>query len=273
MPSAVHKPIVSIAGQRRQLPVGETLDTPERSVPVTLAGGGIRRVTIGASGPALVYLANGTSREVSTGAAGVWRIGLNPETSAPVDISGKLDADFNGLAAASGQDSDLLVIRRAAANLKLSLSSLVGYITGVARSWAGKQTFSAGADISALGVTGAATIGTTLGVSGASTLSGGAQLGELGPANLKCLLLTGTAPASTGTTASIVAHGLSQGVIVLVRAVVTTSDGFLVMDGNGFSDAQFNVSVNTTHLRLSTTGAASTTVLGRPVKFFVFYQG
>lgn len=261
MPSAVLKPLVLRAGKPQQLAAGETLDTPERSVPVTLAGGGVRRITIGASGPALVYLANGTSREVSTGAAGVWRIGLNPESSSPVDISGKLDADFNGLAVASGQDSDLLVIRRAAANLKLTLSNLVSYITGVARSWGGKQTFTAGADVSALGVTGAA------------TLSGGAQLGELAPANLKCLLLTGTAPASTGTTANIVAHGLSQGVIALVRAVVTTSDGFLVMDGNGFSDAQFNVSVNTTHLRLSTTATASSTVLGRPVKFFVFYQG
>ncbi|WP_429015164.1 hypothetical protein [Comamonas sp. 4034] len=186
---------------------------------------------------------------------------MNPETSAPVDISGKLDADFNGLAAASGQDSDLLVIRRAASNLKLTLSSLVSYITDVARSWAGKQTFSAGADVSVLGV------------SGATTLSGGAKLGELAPANLKCLLLTGTAPASTGTTANIVAHGLSQGAIVLVRGVVTTSDGFLVLDGNGFSDAQFNVSVSSTHLRLSTTATGSTTVLGRPVKFFIFYQG
>lgn len=261
MPSAVRKPIASIAGKLRQLPAGETLDTPERSVPVTLAGGGIRRITIGASGPALVYRADGTSREVSTGAAGVWRIGLNPENVSPVDISGKLDADFNGLVAASGLDSDLLVIRRAAANLKLTLANLVSYITGVARSWSGKQTFSAGADVSALGVT------------GVTTLSGGAQLGELAPANLKCLLLSGTAPASTGTTANIVAHGLSQAVISLMRAVVTTSDGFLVMDGNGFGDAQFNISASSTHLRLSTTATASTTVLGRPVKFFVFYLG
>ena len=149
---AVRKPLVLSGGKPRQLASGETLDTPERSVVVTRADGSALKVTIGASGPALVYLGDGSSREVSTGSAGVWRIGLNPETAVAVDISRKLDADFSLLTNASGADADLLAIRRGVSSLKLTLANLVGYITGVARSWTGKQTFNGGADAAPLGL-------------------------------------------------------------------------------------------------------------------------
>jgi len=69
-----------------------------------------------------------------------------------------------------------------------------------------------------------------------------------------------------------VAHGLMQGNIVFVRAAVSSSDGYLVFDGNGYATASFECAASSTHLRVTTVSSSSADVLGRPLKFFVFYQ-
>lgn len=263
MGAALRKPLILKGGKPQQLSASDVLDVPTRTVPVYLAGGGSLKVRVASNAPAFVTTAAGATLEVlASGATGAWFIGADTDsaalatrlaaaetsvatTAAGLDatnttVASKLDADLSALTAASaGADTDIVVIQRSASRLKLALSTLVSYITGVARSWAGVQTFSAGA-----------------------------ALGESSP-TVKCKVLDITLPAASGASVDLVAHGITAANIVSYAARVTASDtGNFCLPGNGYPNATFNIGVSSTHVRASVTGSS---VAGQAGKVFIFY--
>ena len=171
-----------------------------------------------------------------------WSSLVSAVVSAVGSSSGKLDADFSTSASgAPGQDADLLSIRRGASNLKLTLANFVSYLTSVARSWAGVQTFSAGA-----------------------------ALGELSP-TIKVKTVTGTMLATAGSANYVAAHGLTAAKILHVFARVSANDGSVVPPGGATASQNYSIYWGGDWVFVVTGAGASSNILSRPVTFLIFY--
>lgn len=241
---AIRKPLVLNGGIPRQLPAGDAVVAPTRLVSLRMADGvTVREVAVGSAGPAMVVFANGSSAEVVAANAAVWLLTQDPTPPDPVDLSGKLDVDFNGLAdGVAPQVTDLWPVRRGAATLKLTVQTLLTWLLGSARNWLGVQTFSAGAVI-----------------------------GEQSPV-VKCKEVNTTMTSSTAGV-DLVAHGLVQADILGVHGMVLSSASQWIGVNSIYSDSQWAFSLSTTHIRAAVTASASAAVSGRPARFFIFYKG
>lgn len=241
---ALRKPLVLKSGIPQQLPAGDAVVAPTRLVSVRMADGvTVRQVTVGSAGPALVVLADGSSAEVVAANAAVWLLTQHPTPPDPVDLSGKLDVDFNAFTdGVTPQVTDLWPVRRGSSTFKLTVQALLTWLLGSARTWLGVQTFSAGAVI-----------------------------GEQSPA-VKCKVIDTTMTSSTSNT-DLVAHGLVQADILSASGSVLTSTGVWVGMNSSYGDAQWAFTVNATHIRALVTSSSSAGVSGRPARFHIFYKG
>ncbi|WP_312836429.1 hypothetical protein [Comamonas sp.] len=240
----LRKPLVLKSGIPQQLPAGDAVVAPTRLVSVRMADGvTVRQVTVGSAGPAMVVLADGSSAEVVAANAAVWLLTQDPTPPDPVDLSGKLDVDFNTFTdGVTPQVTDLWPMRRGSSTFKLTVQALLTWLLGSARTWLGVQTFSAGAVI-----------------------------GEQSPV-VKCKVIDTTMTSSTSNT-DLVAHGLVQADILSASGSVLTSTGVWVGMNSSYGDAQWAFTVNATHIRALVTSASSAGVSGRPARFHIFYKG
>lgn len=240
----IRKPLVLKGGIPQQLTAGDAVVAPTRLVSLRMADGvTVRQVTVSSAGPAMVVFADGSSAEVAAANAAVWLLTQDPTPPDPVDISGKLDVDFNGLAdGIAPQVADLWPVRRGSATLKLTVQSLLTWLLGSARNWLGVQTFSAGA-----------------------------VLGEQSQV-IKSKTIDTTMTSSTAGV-DLVAHGLVQADIQSVHGMVLSTAGYWVGVNSLYADSQWAFSVSTTHLRAAVTASASAAVSGRPARFHIFYKG
>lgn len=240
----IRKPLILKGGIPQQLPAGDAVVAPTRLVSVRMADGvTVRQVTVGSAGPAMVAFADGSSAEVVAANAAVWLLTQDPTPPDPVDLSGKLDVDFNGFTdGVTPQVTDLWPVRRGSSTFKLTVQALLTWLLGSARTWLGVQTFSAGAVI-----------------------------GEQSPV-VKCKVIDTTMTSSTSNT-DLVAHGLVQADILSASGSVLTSTGVWVGMNSSYGDAQWAFTVNATHIRALVTSASSASVSGRPARFHIFYKG
>lgn len=241
---ALRKPLVLKGGIPQQLPAGDAVVAPTRLVSVRMADGvTVRQVTVGSAGPAIVVLADGSSAEVVAANAAVWLLTQDPTPPDPVDLSGKLEVDFNGFTdGVSPQLADLWPVRRGSSTFKLTVQTFVTWLLGSARNWLGVQTFSAGA-----------------------------VLGEQSLV-IKSKTIDTTMTSST-TGADLVAHGLVQADILSVTGIVNNTAGNWVPPNSYYSDAQWNFIVTNAQIRAVVTAASSASVSGRPARFHIFYKG
>lgn len=241
---ALRKPLVLKRGIPQQLPAGDAVVAPTRLVSVRMADGvTVRQVTVGSAGPAMVVFADGSSAEVVATNAAVWLLTQDSTPPDPVDLSGKLDVEFNGFAdGVMPQETDLWPVRRGSSTFKLTVQAFLTWLLGSARTWLGVQTFSAGAVI-----------------------------GEQSPV-VKCKVIDTTMTSSTSNT-DLVAHGLVQADILSASGSVLTSTGVWVGMNSSYGDAQWAFTVNATHIRALVTSASSASVSGRPARFHIFYKG
>ncbi len=241
---ALRKPLVLKGGIPQQLPAGDAVVAPTRLVSVRMADGvTVRQVTVGSAGPAMVVLADGSSAEVVAANAAVWLLTQDPIPPDPVDLSGKLDVDFNGFAdAVTPQVTDLWAIRRGSSTFKLTVQALLTWLLGSARIWLGVQTFSAGA------------------VLGEQSLT------------IKSKTIDTTMTSST-TGADLVSHGLVQADVLSVQGMVLSSAGIWVGMNNQYSDSQWVFFLTSTAIRAAVVSGASSSVVGRPARFLIFYKG
>jgi hypothetical protein len=241
---ALRKPLVLKGGIPQQLPAGDAVVAPTRLVSVRMADGvTVRQVTVGSAGPAMVVLADGSSAEVVAANAAVWLLTQDPTPPDPVDLSGKLDVDFNGFAdGVTPQVTDLWPVRRGSSTFKLTVQALLTWVLGSARTWLGVQTFSAGA------------------VLGEQSLT------------IKSKTIDTTMTSST-TGADLVSHGLVQADVLSVQGMVLSSAGFWVGMNNQYSDSQWVFFLTSTAIRAAVVSGASSSVAGRPARFHIFYKG
>ncbi|MEJ5148936.1 hypothetical protein [Comamonas sp. MYb396] len=240
----IRKPLVLKGGIPQQLPAGDAVVAPTRLVAVRMADGvTVRQVTVGSAGPAMVVLADGSSAEVVAANAAVWLLTQDPTPPDPVDLSGKLDVDFNGFTdGVAPQVTDLWPVRRGSSTFKLTVQALLTWLLGSARNWLGVQTFSSGA-----------------------------VLGELSPI-VKCKVIDTTMTSSTAGV-DLVAHGLVQADIQGVHGMVLSTAGHWVGMNSQYTDSQWVFAVSATHIRAAVTAASSSAVTGRAARFFIFYKG
>ena len=240
----IRKPLVLSGGIPRQLPAGDAVVAPTRLVSVRMADGvTVRQVTVGSAGPAMVVFANGTSAEVAAANAAVWLLTQDPAPPDPVDLSGKLDVDFSGLAdGVAPQVTDLWPVRRGSSTFKLTVQALLTWLLGSARNWLGVQTFSAGA-----------------------------VLGEQSLV-IKSKTIDTTMTSST-VGVDLVVHGLVQADILSVQGMVFSTAGHWIGVNSIYADSQWAFSVSATNLRAAVTASASAAVSGRPARFHIFYKG
>ncbi|GEM_PF-2783674 len=240
----LRKPLVLKGGIPQQLPAGDSVVAPTRLVSVRMADGvTVRQVTVGSAGPAMVVLADGSSAEVVAANAAVWLLTQDPTPPDPVDLTGKLDVDFNAFTdGVTPQVTDLWAIRRGSSTFKLTVQAFMTWLLGSARSWLGVQTFSAGA------------------VLGEQSLT------------IKCKTIDTTMTSSTSG-ADLVSHGLVQADVLSVQGMVLSSAGFWVGMNNQYSDSQWVFFLTSTAIRAAVVSGASSSVAGRPARFHIFYKG
>ena len=241
---ALRKPLVLKGGIPQQLPAGDAVVAPTRLVSVRMTDGvTVRQVTVGSAGPAMVVLADGSSAEVVAANAAVWLLTQDPTPPDPVDLSGKLDVDFNGFTdAVTPQVTDLWPVRRGSSTFKLTVQALLTWLLGSARTWLGVQTFSAGAVI-----------------------------GEQSPV-VKCKVIDTTMTTSTSNV-DVVAHGLAQADILSVTGAVLSTAGNWIGANSLYADSKWTFGVSTTHIRALVVDSGGSTVSGRPARFHIFYKG
>lgn len=240
----IRKPLVLKGGIPQQLPTGDAVVAPTRLVPVRMADGvTVREVAVSSAGPAMVVFATGVSAEVAAANAAVWLLTQEPTPPEPVDISGKLDVDFNGLAdGGAPQVADLWAVRRGAATLKLTVQSLLTWLLGSARSWLGVQTFSAGAVI-----------------------------GDFSPV-VKCKVIDTTMTTSTSSV-DLVTHGVVYADILGVNGLVNNTSGNWVPMNETYAGSRWAFAISSTHIRVLVSATEGSAVSGRPARFFIFYKG
>jgi hypothetical protein len=151
-------------------------------------------------------------------------------------------------------------VTHSAGNLAFSGAVTVGTTLGVT----GATT------LASVGVAGAATVGTTLAVTGVSTLTGGIAAGASAP-TLKFKKITGTL-AAVGATLSA-AHGLTVANIRGVHVVTTTAaaETYPQNWGDTASLKYYTVSLDATNLKI-VTGGSATDVASRAFTAIITYE-